>query len=265
MHMVYVQPGSLTITPFNPKDNNALTFRFVAHLDFIDSTHIFGTTLYIMYKPSTQGSSQYIDLAGASLWTRDFAYNDISTANTFTITVEKPGLYPDTYDFIAVDKGDHDKPMPFNVARIAKSTVTIEKYTEPRKDPVHITVVPTPSDANVKIDGIPIRETDVSAGAVVKIEVTKYGYTNYYYSFVAPANYIGQILEFPVSMEPCSITEPTCGGYVPPVVRPDDSGCSAGDLLCQYKAYIPYALAGVVLLVLMMPKKSQSDYHDHPS
>jgi hypothetical protein len=208
----------------------------------------------------------YIDVDG-SMWTTSTTIpTDPDPSTSFTIVANEPSLSAAQYDFIVVDESDYAKAQPFSTARSARITnFPIVAYSEPIENAVHIVVKPTPSDSTVTIDSIPTKNVDVSVGDTILVKVSKYGYVAYNEAITIDSKYLGQTVSIEPVLEACGVTEPYCTGYVAPEPTTTTDGCDSGDLLCQYKAYLPYAAIGAVIIFMMMQNPRSSNQSQSPA
>jgi hypothetical protein len=281
--MVYIQPGSLHISPIAPDTGTAITFAFTAVEDEIDLlTSAFGlsTTFYVLTKPtSVQKWTQRGSWDCVSCF--DIAHNFArNTRLDFQISID--ALTSDTWDFMVIDKGDFlTKVPPYDSSRTASLTgVRISTAPVDPNGKPSVVVGSNAPDAQITISGSSSGTVEGWStatyigqfGESVTITIMATGYMPYTHTL----NLQSGTTPFTALLSPCSASTPGCAGYVAPPCT-SDASCGSGqtctggkcvgatglctgsdtitNLLCQYKDYIPYILVGAVLLFAMMPSQ----------
>lgn len=291
--MAFVVPGTLSISPTSPNSAQLLTFSFIAQEDDIDlASSLFGfsTSWYILYRPSgTTTWNELMTYACNNCFSGSQTDPNISNAGYWSASDQVSAAIPSgkdfpagTYDFIVVDNGDYSKGIPYSASRTATLTnYVITQYQNPQQtaSDVTISVVPTPSDAIVTINGLQSNTVSLPVGSNVSMTVVKYGYTEYSDTFVVSASYAGTTQTIPVSLSTCGagtagcnggttgstgctstancVSPQTCVNGVCTTPSTGGSTCASTDYICQITTsqYLPYIIAGgAVLLFLVLSR-----------
>jgi hypothetical protein len=271
--MSYIIPGSLQVISVTPDgsvdsqhtDRDQLEFQFQAEMEFLDTLlgWDYSTTFHIMYQLTTADNLQWAQLAslGSETTWENASTLGINNPAMATIVVPQPDLPDGKYNFIVMTDQDYTGLPPYNATRTATVTnYQIIPYVTPPTNPVTISVQPTPSTAAVTIDGAATASTTVEAGQTVQVVAELYGYTVYNQAITANSNYIGSTMVTSPVLTACSISSPSCYGYVATTSSGSTSGnnqstCASTDTTCQITQlvtqYWPIIAVGAVALVLL--------------